>query len=134
MGLLETTMEMAKLAGKVANPELVQEAMKANAEALAISRKNLELQKRVTELEGRVKELQAQQDVIEKVFMLGGYVFLEGDPHPHCPACWDADRKLIHMMVVPSWGQSASPKCKNTIYRDIPSSPNRGDPESVPAW
>jgi hypothetical protein len=33
MGLLDTTMEVAKLAGKVANPELVQEAMKANAEA-----------------------------------------------------------------------------------------------------
>ncbi len=36
MGLLDTTMEMAKLAGKFANPELVQEAQKANAEALAI--------------------------------------------------------------------------------------------------
>ena len=135
MGLLDTTMEMAKLAGKFANPELVQEAQKANAEALVISRENLELQKKVMELESRVKELQAQQDVIEKVFRLRGFVFFEGDPHPQCPECWDADRKLIDMMVSPAgWPFPACPKCKNTIYRDIPSSPKRGDPESVPAW
>ncbi|MHB8389588.1 MAG: hypothetical protein ACYDBH_08405 [Acidobacteriaceae bacterium] len=88
MGLLDTTMEMAKLAGKFANPELVQEAQKANAEALAISRENLELQKRVTELEGRVKELQAQQDVIEKVYILVGTFF------------W----RVIHIRTVPRVG------------------------------
>ncbi|MHB8302978.1 MAG: hypothetical protein ACYDC6_09100 [Acidobacteriaceae bacterium] len=135
MGLLETTMEMAKLAGKVANPELIQEAMKANAEALAISRENWELQKKIAELEGRVKELRTQRDVIDKVFRLSGYVFLEGDSHPHCPACWDADRKLIHMAVSASgWPFPACPKCKNEIEKEIPSSPKRDDPESVPAW
>lgn len=135
MGLLDTTMEIAKLAGKVANPELVQEAMKANAEALAMSRENLELQRKVTELEGTMRELQRQRNTVEKVFRLGGFVFYEGDPHPHCPGCWDSDRKLIHMIVSPSGRPFPKcPKCEVSIYREIPGSPQPDDPKSVRAW
>ena len=43
MGVLESSMEVVKLAGKIANPELVQAATKANVEALELSHKNLEL-------------------------------------------------------------------------------------------
>jgi hypothetical protein len=75
MGLLETTMELAKIAGQVANPELVREAMKANVEALELSRENLELQKRVTELEGTIARLQSKSDLTARVYRLGCYVF-----------------------------------------------------------
>ena len=37
MGLLESSMEVMKLAGKIANPELVQAVTKANVEALELS-------------------------------------------------------------------------------------------------
>jgi hypothetical protein len=133
MGLLDTTMEMAKLAGKIANPELVREAMKANTEALAMSRENLELHKRVLELETKLKELKAQRDMTEKVFRKGGYVFVDGDPDVHCSRCWDADRKLIHLHSDVRSGNKC-PACETKHYRNRPVNPKRNDPDSVPAW
>jgi hypothetical protein len=91
VGLLDTTLEVAKLAGKVANPELVQEAMKANAEALAMSRENLDLLKRVAELESQLGKLEAQ--VLKRASFDGpvapfGYMYRSGDrDHPLCPKC-----------------------------------------------
>jgi peptidoglycan hydrolase CwlO-like protein len=67
MGLLETTIEITKVAGQIANPELVNEARNANSEALAMSRENLELHKKVQELQNQVQELQAQRDRGEAV-------------------------------------------------------------------
>jgi hypothetical protein len=43
MGLIDTSLEVLKLASKIANPELVQAATRANIEALELSSKNLEL-------------------------------------------------------------------------------------------
>jgi len=38
MGLLDSSLEVMKLAGKIANPELVQATTKANIEALELSK------------------------------------------------------------------------------------------------
>ena len=57
MGVVETSLEVLKLATKIANPSLVQAATKANIEALEISGKNLALHKQVSELENKVKEI-----------------------------------------------------------------------------
>ena len=51
MGLLDTSLEVVKLASRIANPELVQAATQANIEALELSSKNLELRQRAEELE-----------------------------------------------------------------------------------
>jgi len=131
MGLVETTIEVTKLPGKLANPELLQEATKANTEALAMSRENLELHKKVMHLEAQIQQLQARADVTARVFRNGGFVFLEGDPDPHCSKCWDENRKLIH--IARGFG-SVCPLCKNTHYFDIPVNPKRSDPNSIPAW
>ncbi len=99
MGLLDTTMEVARLAGQVANPQLVQEAMKANKEALELSRENLELHKRIVDLEAKMRDLQAHDDLMSSLYRLDGILFRDNDPEPYCPVCWDADRKLIHLKV-----------------------------------
>jgi hypothetical protein len=101
MGLLDSSMEVMKLAGKIANPELVQAAMKANVEALDLSNKNLELQRELTHLADQVKELQEKVRLTGIVFRAPqntSVVFLEGDPTGFCSHCWDADRQLIHII------------------------------------
>ncbi len=130
MGILDTTMEMAKLAGTLANPELVEEALKANREALELSRDNLELQKRVLELEGLVKQLQAQQDVSKALLRNGDYVYQDGDPTAFCPRCWDADRKLIHLHIIAFKGVHC-PECKTQYNQSHKQNPGRGAPESI---
>lgn len=131
MGLLDTTMEMAKLAGKIANPELVQEAMKANVEALELSRDNLELQKRIVLLVNQLHELQAQKDLRQHLFTNGGYLYLDGDPNPRCLTCWEHTEKLIS---VPPGNDYFGPQCrvcKNYLPHIPKTVPTRNDPGSV---
>src|SRR6202795_4991733 len=103
MGLIDTSLEVLKLASKIANPELVQAATRANIEALELSGKNLELRQRAEELENQVKELKAQLLLTGEVFREGDLVFREGDlvfregeQRGYCSRCWDVERKLVH--------------------------------------
>ena len=68
MGLLETSLEVVKIAGKLANPELIQAATKANIEALELSKQNLELQKRATALDDKIRELDDKLKLTGVVF------------------------------------------------------------------
>jgi hypothetical protein len=131
MSLLDTTMELAKLAGTVANPELVQEALKANKEALDLSRENLELQKRIMALETQVKELLADQSLSKSLFRNGDYVYKDGDPTAFCPLCWDAHRKLIHLHIIAFKGVHC-PDCKTQYDQSHKQNPGRDAPGSIP--
>jgi hypothetical protein len=80
MGLVETSLEVVKLATKLANPELVQTATKANIEALELSGRNLELHKAAEELKAGVKELEAKLALVGEVFRDGDLVFRRRTP------------------------------------------------------
>jgi hypothetical protein len=112
MGLIDTSLEVVKLATKIANPELVQTATKANIEALELSARNLELHKYANDLENRVKELEEKLEVSGEVFREGDFIFREGDPGGHCSRCWDVERKLIHIITMNSGdGRGYNPGC-----------------------
>jgi hypothetical protein len=116
MGLVETSLEVVKLATKLANPELVQTATKANIEALELSGKNLELHRHASDLENKVRALEAQLTLVGEVFREGDFVFRDGEPSGHCSRCWDADRKLVHIIMMDK-GKGAGmgpgcPECK----------------------
>ena len=66
MGLIDTSLEVLKLASKIANPELVQAATRANIDALELSGKNLELRQPAEELENQVKELKVNCYSLER--------------------------------------------------------------------
>ena len=100
MGLLETSLEVVKLATRIANPELVQAATKANIEALELSGKNLELRKRAEDLESKVKGLEAQLTLTGEVFREGPFVFREGERGGYCSRCWDVEHKLVHIIKI----------------------------------
>jgi hypothetical protein len=123
MGLLESSLEVLKLAGKIANPELVQAATKANIEALELSTKNIELQKKAAELEEKVEGLEATIALKGEVFRHSDFVYLKGDPHACCSRCWDDDHKLIHIVHMhhDKRGMSAGcPKCKTSTMNPSP--------------
>ena len=112
MGLLETSLEIVKLATKLANPELVQTATKANIEALELSSKNLEFHKNVEYLKGRVKELEAQLALTGEVFRDGDLIFREGERGGYCSRCWDVEHKLVHIVQMDKGkGLGAGPGC-----------------------
>jgi hypothetical protein len=118
MGLIDTSLEIVKLASKIANPELVQAATRANIEALELSSKNLELRQRAEELENQVKELKAQLLLTGEVFREGDLVFREGEQRGYCSRCWDVERKLVHIVSMGAGGRNGHngcPQCK-TFY------------------
>jgi hypothetical protein len=131
MGLLDTTMELAKLAGTIANPELVQEALKANKEALELSRENLELQKRIVELEERMRQFQAQAELSAKLFRNGKYVYKDRDPTPLCSRCWDVNRKPVHIFFTLGTGLHC-PECKTRFNEPPMDNPGRDAQGSIP--
>ncbi len=115
MGLLETSLEVVKLAGKLANPELITAATKANIEALELSNSNLELQKKVTDLGDLVRELEAKLKLTGEVFYHEGLVFREGDSDPYCSRCWDVNRNLVHVHRFGGDKGRGCPECKATV-------------------
>jgi len=140
MGLLESSLEVVKLAGKLANPELVQAATQANIEALAVSTKNLELQKQVTELEARVNDLQEKLKLTGEVFREGEFVYREGEPRGYCSRCWDVERRLVHIITMDAgqgrgmkpgcpqcktltWGRGQNPRMRNAGELTPPQAP-----------
>jgi hypothetical protein len=126
MGLLDSSMEVMKLAGKIANPELVQAAMKANVEALELSSKNLELQRKAGELERRVSDLEAKLKLTGQVFREAGFVYLEGDPDGYCSRCWEVDHSLVHIIQM-HFGKDGvkpgCPECKTAMWHHPPRNP-----------
>jgi hypothetical protein len=126
MGLLESSMEVLKLAGKIANPELVQAATKANIEALELSTKNLELQKSITDLDKKVAELEAKLVLVGEVFRKGDFVYRENDPDPYCSRCWDVDRRLVHIMKGGLGTRPTCPQCKTGSIGNFALNPHMG--------
>jgi hypothetical protein len=130
MALLDTLTSVAKIATQVANPELMTETIKANAEALDLSRENLRLHLRVSELERLLQEATAKKDLARSVYRLGGFAFKDGDPDPHCPACWDGAQRLIHVVPTQAF-YPLCPICKSMIFTDPPKNPSRNDPNAI---
>ncbi len=126
MGVLESSMEVVKLAGKIANPELVQAATKANVEALELSHKNLELQRKATQLEIQVSDLEAKLKLTGQVFRQDGFVYMDGDPEGLCSRCWDVDRKIVHVIQI-HFGKDGvkpgCPQCKTAMWHHPPRNP-----------
>jgi hypothetical protein len=112
MSLLETSLEVVKLAAKVANPELVQAATRANIEALELSKQNIELHKHAGDLQTKIKELEAKLSLVGEVFRKGHFIYHDGDPGPHCSRCWDVEHKLVHIIMLDKGaGRGIGPGC-----------------------
>lgn len=98
MGIVQDSLEVVKLAGRFANPELIERVSKLNEQVLELSSRNVEFQQRVFQLE---KELQLAN---ERLHLIGGverkhdYIYEKGQTEPCCPRCYDVDRRIVHVI------------------------------------
>lgn len=51
MGVIQNSLEVVKLAGRIANPELLERVTSLNEQVLELSSRNVELQERLFQLE-----------------------------------------------------------------------------------
>lgn len=98
MGVLQDSLEVVKLAGRLANPELLQKVTSLNEHILEVSTKNVELQERVFQLEQELEGAKAKLKIIGEVERRDGFIYHENEPDPCCPHCFDSERILIRIV------------------------------------
>jgi len=131
MGLLESLQGIAKIAKRIADAELVAAVAEANVHAMDLSLANLEIQRQVGALEDRIKELQAASDFKAKLFKNRGFLFLDGDPNPHCLVCWEHSGKLVTLPPITDGVPPRCLVCQNPMRGLRQAVSDRNHPESV---
>src|SRR3989338_10615893 len=111
MGAIDNVREVAKLVKDLGNMDLYRQILDLQGEIMELTQENRELREKVQELESKLK--QNSQMIFRSPFY-----YATGDDVPHCPRCWEVDRKAIHY---PYPFQSAAgpshtcPGCKHNI-------------------
>jgi hypothetical protein len=92
--------EVAASVKKAGDAELYEKIVALQGEVVELSTRNLELEK-------KNGELQAELDLRKNLRHERSLYFLQADPVPYCPLCWEKSKKLIHLFGVgasdPHW-------------------------------
>ena len=103
MGIFETGKSIVETLQKYKDPALVNQMLQYQGQVL-------ELENEKRELLDRIKELEEALETKGKLTHDPPLYYLEDDPTPFCPRCWEADRKLIHL-VFPGGLEDKDCKC-----------------------
>lgn len=115
MSIVQDSLELVKIAGQIANPELVERVMKLNAQVIDLSAQNLEFQQRMFQLESELQRSQDKLKLIGEVERRGGFIYRKDATEPCCSRCFDVDRKLVHIVVTRTRDMgihATCPECK----------------------
>ncbi|MCZ6532337.1 MAG: hypothetical protein O7A08_05180 [SAR324 cluster bacterium] len=91
MGVFETGKSIVEAVKKFKDPELVNQMLEYQGQVL-----ELENEKRIHL--NRIRELEQALETKGKLTYDPPLYFLEDDPTPFCPRCWEGDQKLIHIL------------------------------------
>jgi hypothetical protein len=134
MGVVENLKHIADLIKKAGDIELYRKIIESEGEAIELTRENRRLEERVVELE-KTLALQKQMHFNEPFY------YQDEDKTPFCPACWEGNKKGIHVTFIFDNSDRTRwdcPVCKHTYLiekKDAPPSvprrrPFGGDPNS----
>lgn len=93
MGLMENMKDIADLIKKAGDIDLYRKIVESEGEVIELTRQKRQLEERVIELE-KTLALQKQMRFTEPFY------YQEGDKTPYCPACWESNKKAIHVEFV----------------------------------
>ncbi len=111
MGAIDNVKAVAKLVKDIGNMELYRQILDLQGEIMELTQANRELQTKVTELENTLTQ-------VDHMEFRSPFYYIEGDEIPHCPRCWEVNRRAVHY---PEPFRSAAgprydcPECKTTI-------------------
>jgi hypothetical protein len=95
MSILNNAKEIADLIKKYNDQELYAKIVSLREEIIEIREENIELKE-------ELKKFKKSQEVSTNLVREGNCYFLKSDKkkeNPLCMACWDADRKLVNLIV-----------------------------------
>jgi hypothetical protein len=111
MGAIENVKEVAKLVKDLGNTELYRQILDLQGEIMELTQANRGLQTRVRELEDTISQ-------IGQMTFRSPFYYMGGDPVPHCPRCWEVDKRAVHYPAPRNTGvgpQYDCPECKRRI-------------------
>jgi hypothetical protein len=108
MGMIDQLREVVELVQKADNIDLLRKMLGLQTELTTLVEENKTLRNRVRQLE---EEAQLRQ----KVTFRDHLCWLEEDPHPYCPRCYESDGKLVHLKTHGN-GDRECLVCKNWWY------------------
>jgi hypothetical protein len=90
MSAIDAAKELASLIKKVGDVDLYQKIVALQGEVVALSTRTFESEKKCV-------ELQAALNLKKSLKHVRLLYFIDGDPIPFCPLCYDGGEKLIHL-------------------------------------
>lgn len=93
MGWYEAIKDVAALAQKADNVELMRKVLDLQTEMMLLSQENISLKK-------RLQDLEEQTRIQGKLAVLGGAYWIQTETDrqgPYCTVCWDVDRRLVRL-------------------------------------
>ena len=90
LGIIDNAKELADLIKKVGDVELYRKIVELEGEIIELTRQTRAQQEEIE----RLKSLLATK---EKMVFRKPFYFLDGDPHPYCPKCWEVDKITVHL-------------------------------------
>ena len=90
MELIDRIKERTSLVQKIGDVDLYRKIVELQAEIVKLSTKNFELEKTCFDF----REKFAQKSNLRHARQL---YYLESDPIPFCPRCWETTEKMIHL-------------------------------------
>ncbi len=111
MGAVENIREVADLVKKFNDVELNRRILKLEDEVIDLTRHK-------RRADDKVEELQRALTFKGELKFKDPYYWLEGNPSPYCPGCWDAKRVAVHVVTVTHPMLATQKKCPscNHIY------------------
>jgi hypothetical protein len=117
MGIVQDSLQVVKVAARLANPELLERVTALNEQVLELSSKNVELQERVFGLEKELQQANEKLRLVGEVERRHDFIYLKGAPEPCCPHCYDADKILIRIAEVRDPKVGIHPTCPHCKTR-----------------
>ena len=111
MGAIDNVKEVAKLVKDLGNMELYRKILDLQGEIMELTQANRELQTRVQELEDTISQ-------IGQMTFRSPFYYVDGDDVPHCPRCWEVDKRAVHYPEPRNTSvgpQYDCPECKGRI-------------------
>lgn len=89
--------QITELIKKGATLEAQEQIMKLREAALELQGENLQLTQKLREAEDNCRELTEHAELKAKISFKNNVSWLEGDPQPICPLCWEDRKKVVHL-------------------------------------
>jgi hypothetical protein len=97
MSVITNVKEIADLIKKAGDIELYRKIIELEGEIIELTRKN-------RDLEDQVNELKDLLNTAKKMEFRKPFYWIEGDPTPLCPRCWESEKLAIHLVDLNTMG------------------------------